>query len=113
MLSREEEGGSSTLRILVATDCHLGYLEKDEERRFDSFDTFEEICSLAEKHKVNNNFVKKKILFVCVCMLSFAMDAHVLLYACNAISFLKKFITHDIRVYMNIFFKERYMSREC
>ena len=60
MLSREEEGGSSTLRVLVATDCHLGYLEKDEERRFDSFDTFEEICSLAEKHKVNNNFVKKK-----------------------------------------------------
>ncbi|KAG2577109.1 hypothetical protein PVAP13_6NG081100 [Panicum virgatum] len=49
----EEEGGSSTLRVLVATDCHLGYLDKDEERRFDSFDTFEEICSLAEKHKVD------------------------------------------------------------
>ena len=65
MLSREEEGGSSTLRILVATDCHLGYLEKDEERRFDSFDTFEEICSLAEKHKVNIDLVKK-FLFVCV-----------------------------------------------
>ncbi|KAG2581949.1 hypothetical protein PVAP13_6KG080700 [Panicum virgatum] len=48
-----QQGGSSTLRILVATDCHLGYLEKDEERRFDSFDTFEEICSLAEKHKVD------------------------------------------------------------
>uniref|UniRef100_K3YKW0 Double-strand break repair protein n=1 Tax=Setaria italica TaxID=4555 RepID=K3YKW0_SETIT len=47
-----EEGGS-TLRILVATDCHLGYLEKDEVRRFDSFDTFEEICSLAEKNKVD------------------------------------------------------------
>ena len=66
MLSREEEGGSSTLRVLVATDCHLGYLEKDEERRFDSFDTFEEICSLAEKHKVNNNFVKKNLICMCV-----------------------------------------------
>nr|CAB3480182.1 unnamed protein product [Digitaria exilis] len=52
VLSREEEG-SSTLRILVATDCHLGYLEKDEVRRFDSFDTFEEICSLAEQNKVD------------------------------------------------------------
>ncbi|PUZ50358.1 hypothetical protein GQ55_6G052900 [Panicum hallii var. hallii] len=49
----EEEEGGSTLRILVATDCHLGYLEKDEVRRFDSFDTFEEICSLAEKYKVD------------------------------------------------------------
>uniref|UniRef100_A0A0D9X4Y8 Double-strand break repair protein n=1 Tax=Leersia perrieri TaxID=77586 RepID=A0A0D9X4Y8_9ORYZ len=47
----EEE--SSTLRILVATDCHLGYLEKDEVRRFDSFDTFEEICSLAVLNKVD------------------------------------------------------------
>ncbi|KAK1609206.1 hypothetical protein QYE76_032879 [Lolium multiflorum] len=44
---------SSTLRILVATDCHLGYLEKDELRRSDSFDTFEEIFSLAEQHKVD------------------------------------------------------------
>uniref|UniRef100_A0A0E0EIL4 Double-strand break repair protein n=1 Tax=Oryza meridionalis TaxID=40149 RepID=A0A0E0EIL4_9ORYZ len=41
------------LRILVATDCHLGYLEKDEIRRFDSFDTFEEICSLAIINKVD------------------------------------------------------------
>ncbi|CAL5003737.1 unnamed protein product [Urochloa decumbens] len=52
MLSREEER-ASILRILVATDCHLGYLEKDEVRRFDSFETFEEICSLAEKNKVD------------------------------------------------------------
>ncbi|KAI4971744.1 hypothetical protein ZWY2020_002658 [Hordeum vulgare] len=49
----EAAGGSSTLRILVATDCHLGYLEKDELRRSDSFDTFEEIFSLAEKHNVD------------------------------------------------------------
>ncbi|KAF0897708.1 hypothetical protein E2562_000424 [Oryza meyeriana var. granulata] len=49
----EAEEESSTLRILVATDCHLGYLEKDEIRRFDSFDTFEEICSLAALNKVD------------------------------------------------------------
>ncbi|KAF7102611.1 hypothetical protein CFC21_103716 [Triticum aestivum] len=53
MKAAGEAGGSSTLRILVATDCHLGYLEKDELRRSDSFDTFEEIFSLAEKHNVD------------------------------------------------------------
>lgn len=45
--SRDE--GSNTIRILVATDCHLGYMEKDEVRRHDSFQAFEEICSIAEK----------------------------------------------------------------
>ncbi|KAG8086895.1 hypothetical protein GUJ93_ZPchr0010g11290 [Zizania palustris] len=48
----EDEGGN-TLRILVATDCHLGYLEKDEICRLDTFDTFEEICSLAVLHKAD------------------------------------------------------------
>ncbi|URE27130.1 Cyclin-dependent kinase, partial [Musa troglodytarum] len=41
------------LRVLVATDCHLGYLEKDEIRRFDSFQAFEEICTIAEQNKVD------------------------------------------------------------
>ncbi|XP_047251908.1 double-strand break repair protein MRE11 isoform X1 [Capsicum annuum] len=45
--SREEE--NNTVRVLVATDCHLGYMEKDEVRRHDSFQAFEEICSIAEK----------------------------------------------------------------
>ncbi|KAL5231957.1 hypothetical protein ABZP36_030733 [Zizania latifolia] len=49
----EAEEGSNTLRILVATDCHLGYLEKDEICRLDTFDTFEEICSLAVLHKAD------------------------------------------------------------
>lgn len=43
---------ASTLRILVATDCHLGYMEKDEIRRHDSFQAFEEICSITEQKKV-------------------------------------------------------------
>nr|APZ84323.1 double strand break repair nuclease MRE11A [Zea mays subsp. mays] len=47
------EGDVNTLRILVATDCHLGYMEKDEIRRFDSFQAFEEICALADKNKVD------------------------------------------------------------
>ncbi|XP_059306024.1 double-strand break repair protein MRE11 isoform X1 [Lycium ferocissimum] len=49
--SRDE--ASDTIRILVATDCHLGYMEKDEVRRHDSFQAFEEICSIAEKKQVD------------------------------------------------------------
>ncbi|WCJ32108.1 Double-strand break repair protein MRE11 [Euphorbia peplus] len=43
----------NTLRVLVATDCHLGYMEKDEVRRHDSFQAFEEICSIAQQKKVD------------------------------------------------------------
>ena len=38
----------STLRILVATDQHLGYKEEDEVRREDAFAALEECCTLAE-----------------------------------------------------------------
>lgn len=49
------EGGDAAnmLRILVATDCHLGYMEKDEVRRHDSFHAFEEICAIAERQGVD------------------------------------------------------------
>ncbi|KAK9269023.1 hypothetical protein L1049_000791 [Liquidambar formosana] len=47
------ESASDTLRVLVATDCHLGYMEKDEIRRHDSFQAFEEICSMAEQKQVD------------------------------------------------------------
>ncbi|EFH40581.1 hypothetical protein ARALYDRAFT_495511 [Arabidopsis lyrata subsp. lyrata] len=50
-MSREDF--SDTLRVLVATDCHLGYMEKDEIRRHDSFKAFEEICSIAEEKQVD------------------------------------------------------------
>ena len=42
----------STLRILIATDNHLGYLEKDPLRGEDSFVTFEEILQCAAQEKV-------------------------------------------------------------
>lgn len=51
------EDTASTLRILVATDCHLGYMEKDEIRRHDSFQAFDEICSVAEQKKVMMNLL--------------------------------------------------------
>ncbi|BDA49205.1 Double-strand break repair protein MRE11 [Coccomyxa sp. Obi] len=41
------------LRILVATDNHLGVWEKDEIRKDDSFLTFEEIFDVAKKEKVD------------------------------------------------------------
>lgn len=45
-----------TMRILIATDNHLGYLEKDPVRGNDSFITFEEILQQAKKLQVCQNF---------------------------------------------------------
>eukprot|EP01135_Chromosphaera_perkinsii_P004833 Nk52_evm11s298 gene=Nk52_evmTU11s298 len=42
-----------TMKILIATDCHLGYMEKDPLRSLDSFKTFEEILIRAEEHEVD------------------------------------------------------------
>ncbi len=51
MLAQASPTGSgdtaATLRILIATDNHLGYNEKDAVRGNDSFDTFEEILRTA------------------------------------------------------------------
>ncbi len=44
---------TDTLRILVATDCHLGYMEKDEVRRHDSFNAFDEICAIASQRQAS------------------------------------------------------------
>lgn len=49
----DDEHYENTLRILVATDCHLGYKEKDPVRLNDSFNTFEEILQHAERRKVD------------------------------------------------------------
>jgi double-strand break repair protein MRE11 len=42
-----------TFRILVATDNHLGYMEKDPVRGQDSFRTFEEILQYAHQFDVD------------------------------------------------------------
>ncbi|KAJ2382698.1 meiotic recombination, partial [Coemansia sp. RSA 2603] len=44
---------ADTLRILVATDNHLGYIERDPVRGQDSFDAFGEIMQLAQQRKVD------------------------------------------------------------
>ncbi|KAJ1113295.1 hypothetical protein NDU88_001548 [Pleurodeles waltl] len=43
----------STFKILIATDIHLGYMEKDAVRGNDSFVTFDEILRLAQEHEVD------------------------------------------------------------
>lgn len=43
----------NSIRILVATDNHLGYAEKDAVRGEDSFTTFEEILELAVSENVD------------------------------------------------------------
>lgn len=46
------ESEEDTLTIMVATDNHLGYIEKDPVRGDDSFAAFEEILSLAAESEV-------------------------------------------------------------
>ena len=49
--------GSSTsdsvIKIMVASDVHLGYGERDPIRKDDSFDAFAEIFELANAHQVD------------------------------------------------------------
>ena len=39
---------NSIFRIVIATDTHLGYLENDEIRGDDSFNSFEEILKISK-----------------------------------------------------------------
>jgi double-strand break repair protein MRE11 len=45
--------GSDTIRILVATDSHVGYNERDPTRKDDSWKTFHEVMCLAKEHDVD------------------------------------------------------------
>ena len=51
--SNDNHPDESTLRILLSTDNHLGYMEKDPIRGNDSFAALEEVLSLARLHKVD------------------------------------------------------------
>ncbi|CAB4012153.1 double-strand break repair MRE11-like [Paramuricea clavata] len=52
-VDEEELDHENTMSILVATDNHIGYMEKDPERASDSLVTFEEILQIAEEKKVD------------------------------------------------------------
>ncbi|KAI0316569.1 Metallo-dependent phosphatase-like protein [Amylostereum chailletii] len=48
-----QEFPEDTIRIMLATDNHIGYLERDPIRGQDSINTFKEILQLAVKHDVD------------------------------------------------------------
>ncbi|KAF9133985.1 Double-strand break repair protein mre11a [Mortierella sp. 14UC] len=56
-LSQGEGEEQDTFSILVATDNHLGYLEKDPVRGDDSFKAFEEILKLAAESEASNALI--------------------------------------------------------
>lgn len=47
--------GADTIRMLVATDNHVGYEERDSIRKDDSWKTFDEIINLARKQDVSDS----------------------------------------------------------
>jgi double-strand break repair protein MRE11 len=51
-----------TIRILLATDNHIGYLERDPIRGQDSINTFREILQLAVKHEVSDLYSLASVL---------------------------------------------------
>ena len=51
-LNLRSEVQEDTIRILLATDNHIGYMERDPIRGQDSINTFEEVLQLASKHDV-------------------------------------------------------------
>lgn len=57
VLFRDDE---DTFKILIATDIHLGYLEKDPVRGNDTFVTLNEILDHAQKKEVSTTFWKVK-----------------------------------------------------
>ncbi|CAH2229383.1 jg1516, partial [Pararge aegeria aegeria] len=55
MVQNDKESWSSddTIRVLIASDIHLGHLENDDVRGEDSFIAFEEVLSLAVQYDVD------------------------------------------------------------
>ncbi|KAG5644011.1 meiotic recombination [Asterophora parasitica] len=49
----QDASADDTIKILLATDNHIGYNERDSIRGQDSIDTFREILQLAKKHDVD------------------------------------------------------------
>ncbi|XP_038838471.1 double-strand break repair protein MRE11 isoform X1 [Salvelinus namaycush] len=53
MTSENTLDDEDTFKILIATDIHLGYLEKDAVRGNDTFNTFDEILKCAKENQVD------------------------------------------------------------
>lgn len=51
----EMADAEDTIRIMLATDTHIGYAERDPVRGQDSINSFKEVLQLAVKHEVRVN----------------------------------------------------------
>ena len=47
------EDQSNLFQILISSDIHLGYAEKDPERGVDSFNSFDELLGIGVKEEVD------------------------------------------------------------
>ena len=47
-----------TIKIMLATDNHIGYLERDPIRGQDSIEAFKEVLQLAVKHDVRKLYIR-------------------------------------------------------
>ncbi|XP_023648310.2 double-strand break repair protein MRE11 [Paramormyrops kingsleyae] len=79
MTSGNTMDDDDTFKILIATDIHLGYMEKDAIRGNDTFVTFDEILKHAKQHEVDfillggdlfhDNKPSRKTLHNCIALL--------------------------------------------
>ncbi|XP_048838073.1 double-strand break repair protein MRE11 [Brienomyrus brachyistius] len=79
MTSGNTPDDDDTFKILIATDIHLGYMEKDVIRGNDTFVTFDEILKHAKQHEVDfillggdlfhDNKPSRKTLHNCIALL--------------------------------------------
>nr|XP_057936557.1 double-strand break repair protein MRE11 [Doryrhamphus excisus] len=79
MSSESNLDDGDTFKILIATDIHLGYLEKDAVRGRDSYNTFDEILKCAQTNQVDfillggdlfhDNKPTRRCLHTCITML--------------------------------------------
>ncbi|KAM6987203.1 double-strand break repair protein MRE11 [Tautogolabrus adspersus] len=79
MTSESNLDDEDTFKILIATDIHLGYLEKDAIRGNDSYNTFDEILKCAKTNQVDlillggdlfhENKPTRRCLHTCITML--------------------------------------------
>lgn len=56
---------ADTIRILVATDNHVGFEERDAIRKDDSWRTFDEILTLARTEDVRTLYDSSRPLLTC------------------------------------------------
>ena len=56
---------ADSIRILIATDSHVGYNERDSIRGDDSWKTFHEVMCLAKDQDVSARAVGLAIYYIC------------------------------------------------